>query len=149
MISEFRRIPAVLQRQVVLKLVLGGIAFILFAVMLLCYRSFYVCFPVLLLSALLVVNGLYMIYNCIIGNYLKLEGVCTEAEQTGFRKRIKAIDVKIGSDILHLPIHKRIQRVQNGDTVIIYLNTKTPVYEYDGKYSAYSYYALEFKKPAK
>ena len=47
---------------------------------------------------------------------------------------------------LKLPIQKRVQTIKEGDTVTVYLSENAPVYEDDGNYIIYSYYALEVRE---
>ncbi|BCZ37856.1 hypothetical protein GVanDAA622_25470 [Enterococcus faecium] len=47
---------------------------------------------------------------------------------------------------MKIPIRQRMKVLSIGDTVIIYLSDKTPVYEHEGSYMICSYYALGTKK---
>lgn len=50
--------------------------------------------------------------------------------------------------LLTVSIRERMKRLSVGDTVIIYLSEKTPVYSRDGAYLLYGYYAVEIRKGA-
>lgn len=94
----------------------------------------------------MIVNGGWLLYNSLQGNYLCVQGVCEQIETTGIRKRVKSICVSIDKNMLHVPVKRKAKGIAQGDTVILYLSDKTPVYEKDGGYMICSYYALEIKK---
>nr|WP_300563499.1 hypothetical protein [uncultured Acetatifactor sp.] len=48
--------------------------------------------------------------------------------------------------MIEMPVRHRIRNLNKGDTVIVYLSEKTPVYEQENGYMVCSYYALEIGK---
>jgi hypothetical protein len=50
--------------------------------------------------------------------------------------------------LLTISVKERMRRLKVGDTVIVYLSKKTPVYTRDGGYWINSYYAIEIRKGA-
>ena len=99
----------------------------------------------LVISCLLSLEGL-LFYNGIKGNFIRVQGICRQIETTGIRKRIKNLYIDMEPYTLKMPVRHRIRNLIRGDTVIIYLSEKTPVYEQDKGYMICSYYALESKK---
>jgi len=72
--------------------------------------------------------------------------MCEQIETTGIRKRVKSICISIEKNMLRIPVRRRAKSIFRGDTVVLYLSDKIPVYEKDGEYMIYNYYALEIKK---
>lgn len=51
------------------------------------YRNVYLWLPSLFFMVLLIVNGIFLLYNSINGNYVSVAGVCENIEFTGIRKQ--------------------------------------------------------------
>ena len=96
----------------------------------------------------MIVNGGLLFYNGTEGNFISVRGVCRQIETTGIRKRIRNLYIDTEPYILKLPVRQRIRNLDKGDTIIVYLSEKTPVYEQDNGYMICSYYALEIRKEA-
>ncbi len=144
--ERFKQIPSVLQKQILLRFAAGVLFLILFAVILFNFRDHYLYLPCLVFAGFLIVNGALLFYNSIIGNYICVQGICEQIEVTGFRKRVKEIYVDLEQNTLRIAIRHRIKRIAVGDTIIVYLSDKTPVYEQHDGYMVCSYYAIEIKK---
>ena len=136
--NEFGRIPEAMQHQVVLRLAVGAGFLFLFLVL--------NPLPCLLFGSGMIVNGGLLFYNGIKGNFIRVQGICRQIETTGIRKLIKNLYIDMEPYTLKMPVRHRIRNLIRGDTVIIYLSEKTPVYEQDKGYMICSYYALEIKK---
>lgn len=144
--EQLAKLPKAIQKQVMVKLV-GGVLFLfLFIVILVCFWDMYFCFPCLLLSGFLFVNGGRLFYNGVSGNYICIEGICKNIEKSGIRKRIRSISLTLEQNRLRIPVWQRMKTLSVGDTVIVYVSDKTPVYEQEDSYIICSYYALEIKK---
>ena len=146
MSNQFKDVPAALQKQVILRLGLGILALILSVIVPVYYHSLYFSLPCFLLFAVLFAYGGILFYNCIKKRYLVLQGVCVDVLTPRVRRRIKPVTLMINEKNLKLPIQKRVQTIKEGDTVTVYLSENAPVYEDDGSYIIYSYYALEVRK---
>ena len=96
----------------------------------------------------MIVNGCLLLYNSNKGNFISVRGVCRQIETTGIRKRIRNVYIDTEPYTLKLPVRQRIKNLNKGDTVIVYLSEKTPVYEQGDGYMICSYYALEIRKEA-
>ena len=144
--KKFGELPVPLQKQIAVRLVGGAVFLFLFAVILLGFRDFYFSLPCLLLSGFLLINGIRLCYNSFAGDYMCIQGICEKIEMSGIRKRIKGIWVQLEGNVVKIPIRQRMKALSIGDTVIIYLSDKTPVYEQEGSYMICSYYALGTEK---
>ena len=144
--NEFRHLPQALQQQVVLRLAIGAGFLLLFFAVQLCLGDIYLSLPCALFGSVMIVNGGLLFYNSIKGNFIRVQGVCRQIETVGMKKRIRNIYIDTELYTLKMPVRRRIRNLDNGDTVIIYLSEKTPVYEQDNGYMVCSYYALEIGK---
>lgn len=138
------QLPPALRNQIFLRIGVGLLSLFLFLVIWVWGKEFSFALPCLILAAFLCINSTRMFYNIITGSYIRIYGKCTSVELTGLRKRIKSITVDFDGKRVVLPIKYRIRQITPGETVTLYLSEKTPVYEQDGKYCVYDYYALAF-----
>ena len=137
--ERFYELPAPLQKQIAIRIVGGAVFLLLFVIILLGFRDFYFSLPCLLLSGFLLINGIRLCYNSFAGNYMCIQGTCEKIETVG-------IWVQLEGNVVKIPIRQRMKVLSIGDTVIIYLSDKTPVYEHEGNYMICSYYALGIEK---
>ena len=144
--DKFIKVPPILQKQVYTWLGFGLIAIIIFITIFIYYRNISYCLPFLLLSCVLLINGCILLQRFVSGNFLVIEGICSDVETTRVKKRITLLGFMIDNRYVRLPIHRKIQDVKAGDSVLIYLSSNTPVYEQTDVYTIYSYYALEIKR---
>ena len=143
--ERFKTLPEVLQWQIISRFA-GGVGFLLlFIVIVIFYRNVYLWLPSLFFMAVLIVSGSVLLYNSIKGNYVSVAGVCENIEVTGIRRRVKSITLKLEENSLTISVRHRIKKLKVGDTVIVYLSVKTPVYPTANGYDTFTYYALEFR----
>lgn len=143
--EKFKSLPEALQWQILSRFA-GGVGFLLlFVVIMIFYRNMYLWLPSLFFMVLLIVSGSILLYNSIKGNYVSVAGVCENIEVTGIRRRVKRITLKLEENSLTISVRHRIKKLKIGDTVIVYLSVKTPVYPTANGYDAFSYYAMEIR----
>lgn len=143
--EKFKALPEVLRLQILSWFVVGVGFLALSIVILIFYRSVYLWLPSLVFMVLLIVNGLFLLYNSINGNFVSVAGVCEHIEVTGIRKRVKSITLRLEESSLKVSVRQRIRKMKLGDTVIVYLSVKTPVYPQDDGYVVFNYYAMEVR----
>ena len=143
--ERFKGLPEALQWQIISRFA-GGVGFLLlFIVIVIFYRSLYLWLPSLFFMILLIVSGIFLLYNSLRGNYVSVAGVCENIEVTGIRRRVKSITLKLEENSLKISVRHRIKRLKLGDTVIVYLSVKAPVYPQDDGYVVLNYYAMEVR----
>ena len=143
--EKFKSLPEALQWQILSRFA-GGVGFLLlFVVIMIFYRNMYLWLPSLFFMVLLIVSSSVLLYNSIKGNYVSVAGVCENIEVTGIRRRVKRITLKLEENSLTISVRHRIKKLKIGDTVIVYLSVKTPVYPTANGYDAFSYYAMEIR----
>ena len=144
--KRFGGLPEPLQKQVAARAA-GGIAFMFLSVAILSgFGELSFSLPFLLFSGFLLISGLKLCHDSLAGDYMCVQGVCKEIETAGIRRRTKNILVRLGDSTLKIPVRHGMKSLSIGDTVIIYLSDRTPVYEQEGGYMVSSYYALGIEK---
>lgn len=144
--DKFRQLPAVLKKQVLIRGVLGITALFLFVIIMIYTMEFSFGLPCIILSLFMIVNSTLLLYNCIKGKYVVINGICEKVERTAIRKRVRSLGIRVGNMFVTVPIRFRLKAPSVNDEITVYLSEKTPVYEKDGGYSVYSFYALEVKR---
>lgn len=143
--EKFKNLPEALQEQILSRFAGGAGFFLLFIMIMLFYRSVYLWLPSLFFMAVLIVTGIILLYNSIQGNYVSVSGVCENIEVTGIRRRVKRITLRLEENSLTISVKHRIKKLKVGDTVIVYISVKTPVYPNKDGYDAFNYYAIEIR----
>lgn len=147
----FMQVPEALQKRIMICFAIAVLFIILFFVTLFGFGDLYLYSPCLFFAILFIISTIWLLYNSIKSNYVSVSGVCTHIEVSPIRKRIKSIILEYEDETpkqLTIPIRERMKRLAVGDTVIVYLSKKAPVYNRDGGYLIYSYYAIEIRKGA-
>ncbi len=144
--EKLNMLPRSLQKQVLIRLAAGAVFLLLMIVIFIYSRDLYFALPCALLSGYLLINGSWLFYHGYHGEYVRIRGICEETETVGLRKRIKSIRIAFDGYSVRIPVPQRMKRLAVGDTVIVYLSEKTPVYEQDGGYMICGYDALETEK---
>lgn len=143
--ERFKTLPDALKWQIASRFAGGAGFLLLFIVILIFYRSLYLWLPSLFFMSLLIVSGVFLMYNSITGNYVSVSGVCEDIEFTGIRRCVKSITLKLEENSLKISVRHKIKKLKLGDTVIVYLSVKTPVYPQDSGYVVFNYYAMEVR----
>lgn len=141
--ARLKNIPTVLQKQVVFRCGGGMLFFLLSVIFFAGVRDWYLIFPGLLCGGFLLISGLWLFYQAVSGNYIRLRGECIRIETMGLRRRISFIYLALEQGIVKIPVRHRIRKLVQGDVVTIYVAEQTPVYEKEGVYIISSYYAME------
>lgn len=84
-----------------------------------------------------------MIYNYKKGRVISIIGICTVIERKKIRKTIASILLDVDGKAVKIQIKGRKTRINEGDTVQVYLLESSKVYNYENKFVISDYYALE------
>lgn len=136
------RLPKALQTHIQIRFLLGSVCLVLTLAILILFGDLVFAFPCLVLAVFLFINGIILFYNGYNGNFVCIRGVCEQIEKVGIRKWTKSIGITFNGNLLRIPVRQRMKSLSVGDTVIVYLSEKTPVYEQNGEYMVCSYYAM-------
>ena len=147
--ERFKQLPEAMQKQIIIRFAVALFFIMLFFITVFSSGDVYLYLPCLLFTVFFIINALSLLYNSIIANYVSVKGTCIMIDATAIRKRVKSFTIECEEDsskLLTVSIRHRIKRLAVGDTVIIYLSEKTPVFSNDGGYMINGYYALEIRK---
>ena len=131
--DKFRQFPQVLQKQILIRLTAGIVSLMMLVIILLYRGSLELMFPCIGFSALFFISALLLYIRCDEGRYVVIQGICTEIDKTGIRRKVK--DIYIKGDQFTIRIARPTMKLRNlnvGDRITIYLTDNTPVYEMDG-----------------
>ena len=120
-----------------------GLALALGGIILLCSTGLCVGLPLLLVSGYMMGSGFQLALNCLAGKYTAIKGDCRQVETAGLRKKAKEVVLLVGNTPVRVQLHQQRCPIQEGDSVVVYVSDRTPVYVKDGCDYICSYYALE------
>lgn len=143
--DEFKAVPAVLQRQL-LRRGLMGCAFLIFSLLFLLFGY----------DALLILPGMGLALFCLGGTlfhiadrnqYVVVEGVCTEVTKSLLFKRVKSVLVEAEGRTLRVQLKQYGRSFKAGARLRLYMQESVKVYERDGVLFIYDYILIE-QRPA-
>ena len=135
-------LPEPLKKQIIAHLTMSFTALCFFFMIMVFCREFILAAPCLIFGVFVAIKSIHLFLNCISGNYLEINGICSKVEITGFRKRIKSISVAAENKTLKIPAQFLIKKPQKGNQVTLYLSKKAKLYYSEGSYIANDIYAL-------
>lgn len=144
--SKIKQLPDALQKQFWLRILSGAFFLIAFVIAWAISGELYICLTLLLISLYLIVNGIFLVYNCLKGKYLCIVGICVNYEQSKFFRKVKYIFVEAEGFTLKLPFRKPFFRVTVGDQITLYLSVNMPLCQNRGVYLINSYYAVTIER---
>lgn len=142
----FLQLPPILREQVLIRFGIGMASCIISLGIIIYTKVWILGIPSLILTLFMIVNSLHLLYNCNEGKYVVVKGRCVEVERTGVKRRIKSLQLKTEEGLLTIYIPYKLKVPAVEDIVIVYLPKKAPVYEVDGGYYIYRFYALEISR---
>ncbi len=140
---KFKSIPNGLKKQVYLRSAMATIFLIVSVLILVWMRDFMFAIPCIAMFVFLSVNIGLLLYDCLVGGYVTIEGECIAAEFSPIRKQLKAIYIATDTDVYKIPIRRKIRKVEEGDEIVVYVSARMRLYKQDGSIFVSGYYALE------
>lgn len=144
--KDFMNLPDVLKREIVIRFVFGILFLFLFLILVLSKQEYFLYLTSLLFGIYFLIDSIKFLLVSILAHYVCVQGVCSEIETGIFRKKIKSIVIDLEVGKLKVLVQRKIKDVAIGDTVVVYLSDKSPVYEQDGRYIVSNYYSLKINK---
>lgn len=140
--EQFFSLPSPLQRVLAFRLLTALISAILLVACLIFTPGIRLAIPPLISMVYSLFAGSVLFSDWANGNCICLQGTCSAIEKTLFRRRTAAIYVSLEDRIMMIRPTFPVPSVQVGDTVVIYLSRRFPVYVRDGVQVIPRYYAL-------
>ncbi|MBR2884871.1 MAG: hypothetical protein IKB93_08795, partial [Clostridia bacterium] len=84
-----------------------------------------------------------VIYHYKKGKIISIVGICIEIERKRIRKSITSILLDVDGKAVKIRIKGRKTKINEGDSVQVYILESTKVYNYENKFVISDYYAME------
>lgn len=131
--ETFNQIPHPLRKVILIRFGACGAAIMMLICILLFQGEWRFLIPCLTVAVVFFAAGLQLLADCSEKKYITINGICSEVERTGLRKRIKSICLKQGDISIRLPHPEFFSKsLTSGDKIVVYVATNAPVYEVDG-----------------
>ena len=140
--EKWIKMPKALQRQVLFRSGGGGLFLMMLLFLMTGSRDLYLLLPCILCILWLAGSGVWLCVQVAGGNYMCLQGQCIRIDTSGLRKQVRAVHLALEQGTVKIPVRYRISKLSEGDTIVVYVAEKTPVYERDGEYIIGNYYAM-------
>lgn len=130
--KAFLQIPRPLQKQILLRLLGAVLGLFLLILFLIVYKDWRFWTPCVILTVMCLASAGTLFFRCVLGNYVVVEGICTDIDKSLIRKRVKAIYIRNDQFSIKIVNAKRIRNLSIGDTVTVYVADNSAVYDVDG-----------------
>ena len=130
--NAFLQIPRPLQKQILLRALGAVLGLFLFILFLIIYKDWRFWAPCVILTVMCLASAGTLFFRCVLGNYVVVEGICTDIDKSLIRRRVKAIYIRNDQFSIKIVNAKRIRNLSIGDTVTVYVADNSAVYDVDG-----------------
>ena len=141
----FKQIPEPLQKQTLIRLGIGGVFFLLFIVLLFMGADVYIWLPCSGAAVFSSAAAFMLFRLAVLGEYVTVNGVCTEVCMSAVKRRIKQILINTDEHIVRVSLRGRKKNIRVGSAVKLFVAEKAPIYEQDGQHILYTYLAVEIE----
>ena len=140
--NAFLQIPRPLQKQILLRLLGAILGLFLLILFLIVYKDWRFWTPCVILTVMCLASAGTLFFRCVLGNYVVVEGICTDIDKSLIRRRVKAIYIRNDQFSIKIVNAKRIRNLSIGDTVTVYIADNSAVYDVDGMKVICNYLAM-------
>jgi len=141
--NTFKNLPNTIKRQIITKGILGGCFLIAFVLLLIFVKNFVFAVPCLGMAIFFAYHVFVLLYDYATNNLIVLQGECLQIEKKRLSKRIDYILFQVEEKQVKVSVRHQLKHVQSGDTITMYLSTRTSVYENGNMLTVCDYYAIE------
>jgi hypothetical protein len=143
--AAFTQIPGPLQKQILVRLGLGALFFILLISLLITGATIYMWLPCAG-AALFFASAAFALFRmAVLGDYVAVSGICQSIGLTAARRRVKYVVLQAEDQTIRVTLRDRRRRLHPGEELNLYLAKKAPIYEKDGVQLIYTYLAIDVK----
>lgn len=146
MTKEFRRLPKILKRNIIIKLGLGAIFLTIFILMCIFVKPIILAIAPGVFAIFLVLSGMKMLVRCLSKEYIEIRGTCTSVQKSAFRRHIRCIIVETENGTVKFPIHIKSRVIKQGNVVVAYVPENASIYEHGGEIIICELYGIEVEK---
>jgi len=146
MLSAFKQLPGPLQKQVLIRLGLGALFFVLMLALLIPARDILIWLPCAGAAVFFAAAAFLLFRRAVLGDYVIVSGECREVIVTAVKRRVKQIILRADGQDLQVTVRGRLRKITAGATVDLYLAANAPVFEKGNTLILYNYLALDIKQ---
>ena len=143
---EFRQIPEVLQKQLLIKAGLSALCFIVAVSLLMLAQDASLSLPPACMFVFFAVTVFNLLRRITSAEYVIVSGKCIEAGATSLKRRIKYIIIETEDTKIKVMPRGHLKKTSPGSQLKLYIADNTPVYEQNGLHILYYCIALETVK---
>jgi len=144
-IAAFKKIPAPLQKQALIRLGFSVVFLLMLAILLPVTRDIYICLPCAAAAVFLLVSAYMIFRRGLMGDYLVVSGTCQSIELSAVKRRVKSVIIQADGQTVQVMIRGRMRKITPGTPIDLYLTKDTPIYEKGGVQLLYTYLAIDIK----
>ena len=144
--AQFSVMPKPLQREISYRLGFALVFLLLFVFVLILLPDWMSIIPFIGISLFFLISAALLFHRVSSGQYVVVEGICTEVSTTLIRKRAKTILVQTNEHLVQVIIKQRLKKISQGAHVKIYVSDQTQVYDRDGRLLLSGYLAIDVQK---
>lgn len=141
--TTFKRIPAPLQKQILIRLGFGALFFVLLIALLFTASDVFIWLPGAGACVFFFAAALALFRRAVLGDYVVVSGVCKSVGLTTVRRRVKFIVLQTDKYTVKVSLHSRIRKIPVGTAIDLYVAKNTPIYEKDNMQMLYQYLAMD------
>lgn len=144
--EKLKELPMAIQKQVIIRYGAAAVSLILLVISLLMAEDPYLPLSLALIFAFFLFSASQLLYLALAGHLVDICGECTRIERTPIRRRLKAIYLQVGTQVVRLQITGKQRDVEPGDLVTVYASGSAPVYESEGYQQLGGYLAINIQR---
>ena len=136
-------LPSAIRKEVVKRFLYGIIALLFFVIVILTSKDILLCIPCAIIALLSFFASGIVIYHYKKGRIISFVGRCVKIERKKIIKTVSSILLDVDGKAVKIQIKVRKTKINEGDTVQVYILESSKVYNYENKFVISDYYALE------
>ena len=133
--KEYHDFPAVLRKQILIRIAGSFLGFVLILAVIVAGGGIQQLLPGFTIALVFMSDTAFLFYRCLEKRYVVIRGICEQIEFSSFRKRIKSVQIQCDGKTVKLvgQLHN-LRNLKIGDESEVYVADTAPVYEDDGIY---------------
>ena len=144
--EKFKRLPEILQKQIILRFSAGTASLLVFLIVLALYRNLFLCLSFVFFAIVFAFSGVFLLLRVADGKFITIEGRCSRIEKSFLHKRSKTLFIEADPHKIKLNLRQNLKNIAQGDDVVVYVLNSTSVYREEGYEVVSGYLAIERKK---
>lgn len=133
--KEYHDFPAVLRKQILIRIAGSFLGFVLILAVIAAGGGIQLLLPGITITLVFLSDAVILFHRCLEKRYVVIRGLCEQLEFSVFRKRVKSVQIQCDGKTVKLvgQLHN-LRNLKIGDELEVYVADTAPVYEDDGIY---------------